>query len=108
MSARDRIGATSPGRAFERTTYRFDVLADYGAFRDLQRHRLLSLEWQRLSPEFGADVPEQVELAGCGDEYRRALEISRWEYERLADPGGLATAAPYVLFSVTGSGSSST
>src|SRR5262245_16858036 len=35
-----------PGRAFERTTYRFDVLTDYGAFRDLQRHRLLSLEWQ--------------------------------------------------------------
>ena len=39
-----------PGRAFERTSYRFDVLADYGAFRDLQRHRLLTLEWQRLSP----------------------------------------------------------
>src|SRR6185436_15841450 len=35
-----------PGRAFERTSYRFDVLADYGAFRDLQRHRLLTLEWQ--------------------------------------------------------------
>src|SRR5262249_12399897 len=27
-----------PGRAFERTSYRFDILADYGAFRDLQRH----------------------------------------------------------------------
>jgi hypothetical protein len=38
-----------PGRALERTAYRFDVLADYGAFRDLQRHRLLTLEWQRGS-----------------------------------------------------------
>jgi thymidylate synthase ThyX len=37
-----------PGRAFERTAYRFDVLTDYGAFRDLQRHRLLTLEWQPL------------------------------------------------------------
>src|SRR5439155_887281 len=36
-----------PGRAFERTSYRFDVLGDYGAFRDLQRHRLLTLAWQR-------------------------------------------------------------
>ena len=36
-----------PGRAFERTSYRFDILTDYGAFRDLQRHRLLTLEWQR-------------------------------------------------------------
>src|SRR2546427_4971153 len=39
-----------PGRAFERTSYRFDVLGDYGAFRDLQRHRLLTLEWQRPTP----------------------------------------------------------
>ena len=30
-----------PGRTFERVDYRFDVLADYGAFRDLQRHRML-------------------------------------------------------------------
>ena len=36
-----------PGRAFERIGYRFDVLSDYGAFRDLQRHRLLTIEWQR-------------------------------------------------------------
>ncbi len=39
-----------PGRAFERPSYRFDVLADYGAFRDLQRHRMLTIEWQPLSP----------------------------------------------------------
>src|SRR4029079_16112469 len=38
-----------PGRAFERTSYRFDVLTDYGAFRDLQRHRLLTIEWQPLT-----------------------------------------------------------
>ena len=42
-------GATSPGRAFERTSYRFDILTDYGAFRDLQRHRLLTIDWQSLS-----------------------------------------------------------
>ena len=39
-----------PGRALERTGYRFDVLSDYGAFRDLQRHRMLTIEWQDLSP----------------------------------------------------------
>src|SRR5437899_908467 len=49
-----------PGRAFERTAYRFDVLGDYGAFRDLQRHRLLTLEWQRLSPQHGSVMPEAV------------------------------------------------
>jgi thymidylate synthase ThyX len=39
-----------PGRAFERAGYRFDILSDYGAFRDLQRHRMLTIEWQRLTP----------------------------------------------------------
>ena len=33
---------TGPGRAFERTDYRFDIVSDYGAFRDLQRHRMLT------------------------------------------------------------------
>ncbi len=37
-----------PGRAFEATSYRFDVVSDYGAFRDLQRHRMLTVEWQAL------------------------------------------------------------
>src|SRR5262247_2751902 len=53
-----------PGRAFERTAYRFDVLGDYGAFRDLQRHRLLTLEWQRLTPRHGYEVPAPVRDAG--------------------------------------------
>ena len=85
-----------PGRGFEALRYRFEIVSDYGAFRDLQRHRMLTPQWQTLTPDLGAGVPEQVELAGCGDEYRRALELSRREYERLAD-AGLATAAPYAL-----------
>ena len=85
-----------PGRGLEALRYRFEIVADYGAFRDLQRHRMLTVQWQSLTPDLGADVPDQVELAGCGDEYRRALEISRGWYERLVDRG-LATAAPYAL-----------
>ena len=49
-----------PGRAFERTGYRFEVLSDYGAFRDLQRHRMLTIEWQRLTPAHGYVVPQLV------------------------------------------------
>jgi thymidylate synthase ThyX len=85
-----------PGRGFEALRYRFEIVSDYGAFRDLQRHRMLTIQWQALTPELGADVPEQVELAGCGDEYQRALEVSQGEYERLVD-SGLWTAAPYAL-----------
>jgi thymidylate synthase ThyX len=40
-----------PGRGFEALRYRFEVVSDYGAFRDLQRHRLLTVQWQTLGPE---------------------------------------------------------
>src|SRR5438067_5188969 len=65
-----------PGRAFERTGYRFDVLADYGAFRDLQRHRMLTIEWQPLSPRHGFVRPEAVELAGHTKAFDAAMERS--------------------------------
>ena len=54
-----------PGRALERCSYRFDVISDYGAFRDLQRHRLLTIEWQGLTPYHGYTMPEAV-AAGRG------------------------------------------
>jgi thymidylate synthase ThyX len=85
-----------PGRGFEALRYRFEIVADYGAFRDLQRHRMLTVQWQALTPDLGAGVPEQVDLAGAGDEYRRALEVSHREYDRLVE-AGLALAAPYAL-----------
>jgi len=63
-----------PGRALERTAYRFDVLGDYGAFRDLQRHRLLSLEWQRLTPAHGYVMPEAIDEAGAAGDFRRVMD----------------------------------
>ena len=85
-----------PGRGWEAVRYRFEIVSDYGGFRDLQRHRMLTCEWQRLSPDLGAGIPDEVRGAGAGDEYERALEISRAEYERLAAEG-LTEAAPYAL-----------
>ena len=72
-----------PGRGFEALRYRFEIVSDYGAFRDLQRHRMLTCQWQRLGPDLGAGVPDEVREAGVGGEFERALEISRGEYERL-------------------------
>src|SRR4051795_11053710 len=85
-----------PGRGFEAVRYRFEVVSDYGAFRDLQRHRMLTVQWQALTPDLGAGVPDEVVAAGVGDDYRRALERSRDESERLAG-AGLLDAAPYAL-----------
>jgi thymidylate synthase ThyX len=85
-----------PGRGFETLSYRFEIVSDYGAFRDLQRHRLLTCQWQRLSPDLGADVPHELVEAGLGGDYARALDVSRTEFERLRD-AGLAEEAPYAL-----------
>ena len=72
-----------PGRAFERTDYRFDVLGDYGAFRDLQRHRLLTIEWQRLTPHHGYVMPELVAEAGVGEQFQEAMARSGALYDSL-------------------------
>jgi thymidylate synthase ThyX len=85
-----------PGRGFETLRYRFEIVSDYGAFRDLQRHRLLTCQWQRLSPGLGADVPHELVGAGLAGEFERALDVSRGEYERLRG-AGFAEEAPYAL-----------
>jgi thymidylate synthase ThyX len=63
-----------PGRAMERIAYRFDVVCDFGAFRDLQRHRMLTIEWQRLGTRLGYDRPADVVEAGHGAEWDRLME----------------------------------
>jgi thymidylate synthase ThyX len=75
-----------PGRAFERVGYRFDVLSDYGAFRDLQRHRMLTIEWQRLTPDHGYTRPEALVEAGHGGAFDDAMERSAALHEALAGP----------------------
>jgi hypothetical protein len=74
-----------PGRAFERVDYRFDVLADYGAFRDLQRHRLLTVEWQPLSPRHGYVRPELLDEAGLAPTFDAAMQRSAALYDAIAE-----------------------
>ena len=73
-----------PGRAFERTDYRFEVVSDYGAFRDLQRHRMLTIEWQPLATALGYDVPEIVDEAGEAAAFGESIDRSR---RAVRDPG---------------------
>jgi thymidylate synthase ThyX len=85
-----------PGRAFERTAYRFDVLGDYGAFRDLQRHRLLTLEWQRLTPRHGFVMPAAVEEAGAGAAWRGVMERAAALHDAIVS-AGLPDVAAYAV-----------
>jgi len=83
-----------PGRAFERTSYRFDVLCDYGAFRDLQRHRLLTMEWQALTPDHGYEVPPEVEQSGAQEDWHRVMAESA-DLHRAMRSEGLRESAQY-------------
>ncbi|HEX6388376.1 MAG TPA: FAD-dependent thymidylate synthase [Solirubrobacteraceae bacterium] len=99
---RDLVGARAnrrhrPGRGFEALRYRFEIVSDYGAFRDLQRHRMLTVQWQTLTPDLGAGVPDEVDAAGCGDAYRRALDVSRAAWQQLVDAGQDRRRAMYAL-----------
>ncbi len=85
-----------PGRGMERTAYRFDLLCDYGIFRDLQRHRILTIDWQRLGTRHGFVVPEGVSAAGEEAAWRRALESAGDLHACLAAALG-ADAAQYAV-----------
>jgi thymidylate synthase ThyX len=88
-----------PGRALERVYYRFDVLSDYGAFRDLQRHRMLTIEWQPLSTRHGYVRPSAVDAAGEDERFDEVMARSARLYEALgaefSDQASYAVAFAY-------------
>jgi thymidylate synthase ThyX len=84
-----------PGRALERTSYRFDVVSDYGAFRDLQRHRMLTIDWQRLDTGLGYEVPDVAAEAGVTSAFEESMDRSAALYDALAPR--FPEQAPYAV-----------
>lgn len=60
-------------RAFENTYYKFDIVANVGAYRDLHRHRMLTQERQRFTTELGFDVPPELVVAKLDKPYVEAV-----------------------------------
>ena len=73
-----------PERGLEMAFYTFDILGDYGMYRDLQRHRILTQERQPLTTRFGYDTPEEIEDAGLGTEYHETMSRSAEAFETIA------------------------
>lgn len=73
-----------PGRALEKAHYNWDLICDYGIFRDLQRHRIVDdLEWQVLTPRYGYEIPTLVEEAGLSDQFEKCFDLSLKLYDAL-------------------------
>ena len=70
-----------PPRAFEMTRYTFDIIANYGIFRDLHRHRILTLERQLLTTNLGFVIPEEIKNISLDKEYKECMYNSKDVYE---------------------------
>ena len=72
-----------PGRALENSYYWFDILTNYGAYRDLQRHRMLTQEAQRLTVKNGYDTSKELEDAGFADKYHECMRVVKDTYNKI-------------------------
>lgn len=79
MGAHDR-----PLREFEHVYYTFDILIDYGAFRDIQRHRILTQTNQEITTAHGYAVPEAIVEAGLGERYHECMQKAASAYAKIA------------------------
>ncbi len=77
-----------PGRALEKAHYSWDLVCDYGIFRDLQRHRMVDdLTWQQLTPRYGYDIPELVQEAGLTEKFQKCFDKSLELHSYLVSKG---------------------
>ena len=77
-----------PGRALEKAHYSWDLICDYGIFRDLQRHRMVDdMNWQLLTPRYGYEIPQLVEDAGLVDDFEACFDLSLKLYSLLQQHG---------------------
>jgi thymidylate kinase/thymidylate synthase ThyX len=77
-----------PGRALEKIHYSWDIVCDYGSFRDLQRHRMVDdLEWQLLTPRYGYEVPQLIQDANLVDDFEHCFDQSLKLYSILQSEG---------------------
>jgi thymidylate synthase ThyX len=73
-----------PGRAFEMVDYTFELFTNFGIFRDLHRHRILTIERQLLSTRHGYDLPQELVDSGLDKDFRDCMYLSKQVYEEIA------------------------
>lgn len=82
-------------RALENAIFTFDLVADFGAYRDLQRHRLLTQDRQLLTCRHGYYISKELQESGLADEYATAMDAAKQAYETIAEQ--LPEEAQYVV-----------
>jgi len=84
-----------PLRELEVTNYTFDIMCDYGAFRDLQRHRMITQTVQRITCDLGFNEPLNLEETGLADKYRQTMNKAAAANRKIASK--FPNEAQYVI-----------
>jgi thymidylate synthase ThyX len=83
-------------REFEHAVFQHEIVMDYGAWRDVQRHRMCTQLNQSLGVDLGYIISEEVETVGLADEYRRIMDEASSLYRELCR-AGYETEAEYIV-----------
>jgi len=73
-----------PGRAFEMVEYLFELFTNFGMFRDLHRHRILTIERQLLSTRHGYDIPKEILDSGIDKDFKDCMYVANNAYENIS------------------------
>jgi thymidylate synthase ThyX len=84
-----------PGRAFEMVEYLFEMFTNFGMFRDLHRHRILTMERQLLSTKHGYDIPKEIIDSGIEKDFKDCMYLSNNTYQNIAKT--MPVEAQYVV-----------
>jgi thymidylate synthase ThyX len=84
-----------PGRAFEMVEYTFEMFTNFGMFRDLHRHRILTMERQLLSTRHGYDIPAEIIKLGISKDFKDCMYKCNEVYEMISRK--YPTEAQYVV-----------
>ncbi len=76
-------GHDFPMRELEHVYYTFDILIDYGAFRDIQRHRICTQTNQELTTKNGYDIPGEITKIGLGNKVKQAMDSAKHAFEKI-------------------------
>ncbi|HSX26576.1 MAG TPA: FAD-dependent thymidylate synthase [Chlamydiales bacterium] len=82
-------------RALEHANFTFEILADFGIYRDLHRHRILTQERQLLSCHFGYYTPPEIIGTEMQKTYDEAMEQAKKAFDAIA--AELPEEAQYVV-----------
>ena len=73
-----------PSRAFEGVYYTFDLCHNFGMFRDLHRHRTLTLQRQLLTTNHGFNMPDEIEALGIKKDYIDCMQSTKNVFDRIS------------------------